>query len=86
MHLLVRHKVENFVRWRDTFESHRKAQREAGIELKQLWRNVDEPDEVVLLFDVEDIEKAKEFVYSADVPDAKNGSGVVDEPDIYFLE
>ncbi|MFH5833692.1 hypothetical protein ACG2F4_06355 [Halalkalibaculum sp. DA3122] len=86
MEVLVRHKVEDFVRWREVFESHKNAQREAGMQLKKLWRNVDEPDEVILLFDVDDPEQAREFLYSADIPDAKNGSGVIDDPDIYFLE
>ncbi|MDZ7690952.1 MAG: hypothetical protein U5K69_07405 [Balneolaceae bacterium] len=86
MHLLVRHKVADFVRWREVFESHRKAHKEAGMELQHLWRNVEEPDEVVLLYEVEDAEKAREFVYSSEVPDAQNASGVIDEADIYFLE
>lgn len=86
MHLLVRHKVADFVRWREVFESHKNAHKEAGMELQHLWRNVEKPDEVVLLYEVEDAEKAREFVYSSEVPDAQNASGVIDEPDIYFLE
>ncbi len=86
MHVLVRHKVADFIRWREIFESHKEAQREAGMELERLWRDWDDPDDVVLLFKVDDIEKAREFVNSADMPDAHNGTEVVDEPDIYFLE
>ena len=86
MHLLVRHKVADFIRWRETFESHKEAQREAGMELERLWRDLDDPDDVVLLFEVEDLDKAREFVHSSDIPDAYNGVEVVDEPDIYFLE
>lgn len=86
MHLLVRHEVVDFVRWREVFETHREAQEAAGMELLHLWRNVDEPNEVVLLYEVEDPEKAKDFVYSSEVPDAQNASGIIDEPDIYFLE
>ncbi|MDX1639509.1 MAG: hypothetical protein R3281_16200 [Balneolaceae bacterium] len=86
MHLLIRYIVTDFVRWREVFEGHRSAQQEAGLELEHLWRNVDRPDEVILLFSVEDIQKAREFVYSTEIPQAKEGSEIIDEPDIFFLE
>ncbi len=48
-------------------------------------RNVEDPGEVILLFDVEDVERAKGFVFSPQVPGSQEESGVVDRPDIYFL-
>jgi hypothetical protein len=48
-------------------------------------RNVGNPNEVFLLFQAEDLKKARAFVTSPDVPGAKQQSGVVGEPDIYFL-
>jgi hypothetical protein len=47
--------------------------------------NLADPSEVVLLFDVEDVDRAKAFVFSPQVPDAQQESGVLDTPDIYFL-
>jgi hypothetical protein len=40
---------------------------------------------VILWFEVTDLEKARAFVDSPEVPDAQQQSGVVDQPDIYFL-
>ena len=48
-------------------------------------RNVEDPGEVVLLFDVEDVERAKGFVFSPQVPGSQEEWGVMDRPDIYFL-
>jgi hypothetical protein len=39
-----------------------------------------------LLFEVTQIAKARAFVTSPEVPQAMQASGVVDNPDIYFLE
>ena len=86
MNLIVRQKVADFVRWRELFDGHLEAQKEAGMELQHLWRNVDDPDEVVLHFKVDNKKEAEEFVYSSEMPDAFNGTNVIDEPDIYFVE
>ena len=33
-----------------------------GFRLEHLWQNVDDPDEVLFLFEVEDLNHAKEFI------------------------
>ena len=83
--LLVRHKVGDYHRWKDVFDSHLTAQQRAGLTIKHVLRYVDDENEVVLWFEVFDVEKAKAFVSSADVPDAQCQSGVVDKPDLLFL-
>ena len=51
---------------------------------EHLLRNTDDPNEVVILFEAKDIQKAKEFAGSADLREAMQNAGVVDKPDIYF--
>jgi len=43
------------------------------------------PNEIALLFEADDLQKARQFVYSPEVPQVKEGSGVNDKPDVYFL-
>jgi hypothetical protein len=57
----------------------------AGLKEEHLLRNTDDPNEVVMLFEAKDIQKAKEFAGSADLREAMQNAGVVDKPDIYFL-
>jgi hypothetical protein len=84
-HLLVRHKVAGFERWKAVFDGHAEAQRAAGITVMHVMRNLEDPGEVFLLFDVADVERARAFVFSPQVPGAQQESGVLDTPDIYFL-
>ena len=84
-YLLVRHKVADFAKWKQVFDSHAEAQRQAGLRVEKVLRNVDDRNEVVLWFEVTDLEKARGFVSAPEVPRAKEESGVVDKPDIYFL-
>jgi hypothetical protein len=84
-YLLVRHKVKEFQEWKRVFDSHKDAQRRAGLKIEKVMRNLYEPEEVFLLFEVTDLAKARGFVFSSEVPDAKAQSGIVDKPDIYFM-
>jgi hypothetical protein len=84
-YLLVRHKVKDFHEWKRVFDMHKSAQREAGLRIEKVLRNLYEPNEVFLFFEVTDLGKARGFVFSPGVPDAQAESDVVDKPDIYFL-
>jgi hypothetical protein len=85
-HLLVRHKVSDFSKWKPSYDAHSPARKEAGLQEEHLLRNMDNPNEVFLLFEVKDVEKAKEFGASANLREAMQDAGVVDKPDIYFLD
>jgi hypothetical protein len=51
-----------------------------------LLRNIENPNEVILLFSVEDPDKAKAFAASDDLCQAMQKAGVSDRPDVYLLE
>ena len=85
-YLLVRHKVADFSKWKPTYDSHLPARQKAGLKEVHLLRNADDPNELVLLFEAEDVQKARDFAASADLKETMQRSGVVDRPDAYFLE
>jgi hypothetical protein len=85
-HLLIRHKVAEFEAWKRVFDSHVAAQREAGLHIDKILRNTDDPSEVVLLFEVTNLERARKLVESPGVAVVQAESGVTDEPDILFLD
>jgi hypothetical protein len=51
-----------------------------------LLRNSDDPNEVVIFLELDDIEKARQFVQSEDLRKSMERSGVADQPDVYFLD
>ena len=85
LHMLVRHRVAEFERWKRVFDAHAVAQRQAGLRVTHVMRDTAEGSDVVLLFEVEDFDRARAFVTSPAVPDAQEESGVLDEPEILFL-
>lgn len=84
-YLLVRHKVADFKKWHTVFESHAEAQREAGLKDLQLLRDAEDPNIVVCLFRVDDLEKARAFTESSDSNEAQEKSGVIGVPEILLL-
>lgn len=83
--IIVRHKVKDFATWKSAFEGHQASQTAAGLLNPRVFRSADDPSEVVILFDAQDIGEAKQFADSPDLQSAMASAGVTDKPDIYFL-
>jgi hypothetical protein len=58
----------------------------AGLKELYLLRRIDDPNEVVILFAADDLDKAQELTSSAEVRAIIQNSGVIGEPDFCFLE
>jgi hypothetical protein len=83
--VIVRHKVNDFVTWKRAFDAHAPARADAGLSNTRLYRSVDNPSEVIILFDTDDIAMAKRFVSSPELKSAMADAGVVDTPDVFIL-
>jgi len=84
-YMLVRHKVKDFSEWKRGYDAHLPKRVEAGLREKSLLRGADDPNEVTIFFEAPDIKRVKAFAESADLREAMQKVGVVDKPDIYFL-
>lgn len=84
-YLLIRHKVKDFTVWKQGYDAHLPKRTEAGLTEKYLLRGGADPNEVILMFEVQDLSRAKAFSESADLRERMQILGVVDKPDIYFL-
>ena len=83
--ILIRHKVRDFNTWKTGYDAHQTKRKEAGLTECYLLRGADDPNEVVMLFEAEDLNRAKAFAASAELRDKMQEVGVIDKPDIYFL-
>jgi hypothetical protein len=84
-YILIRHKVADFGKWKPVYDAHASARAAAGLKEERLLRNIDNPNEVVLLFLAQDLNKAKEFAGSDDLRQRMQEAGVIDKPDVWFL-
>jgi quinol monooxygenase YgiN len=85
-YLIIRHKVEDYDRWKPVFDDHGPTRAEFGSTGYQLLRSADNPNELVMIFEVQDIDRVKELVFSDDLREKMQNAGVADQPDFYFLD
>ena len=84
-YLLIRHKVRDFSEWKRGYDAHLPTRAEAGLTEKHVLRGASDLNEVVLLLEANDLNRAKAFAESPDLRQTMQKVGVVDKPDIYFL-
>jgi heme-degrading monooxygenase HmoA len=87
-YLLVHHNVEDYARWRRIYDEHaatRKASGASGTAAGRVFRSAADPNELVILLEWDDLEKARQFAQSEDLRQTMQRAGVVDQPDVYFL-
>ena len=83
--LLCRNRVSDFSEWRAVFTSHAQAHRDAGLQLRALWRAVGDPDNIFFIFEVTDANLARAFISNPAAAEAAATSGVL-EGEYHFLE
>jgi len=85
-YVLIRHSVEDFPKWKEVYEAHKPERVKMGVTDNKLFQDADDPNMVTILFDAEDLERAKEFTHSDEVREIMQKAGVGSQPDIYFLK
>jgi heme-degrading monooxygenase HmoA len=84
--LIIRHKVKDYPKWKSMFDEHGAKRKAAGSKGGRLFRNEKDPNEVVILFEWEDLSRARQFAESEDLRQTMERAGVVGKPELYFLE
>ncbi len=85
-HILIRHKVEDFDKWKPVFDGDDSNRRNRGYGDYQLLRNSEDQNEVYILFEVKDLDQAREYLLSDDLRNTMGSAGVTDKPDLIFLD
>jgi heme-degrading monooxygenase HmoA len=83
--MLIRHTVADYDVWKQVFDEHGPTRRANGSRGGRLFHSVDDPNEVVILLEWDDLERARLFADSDDLRETMTRAGVTDRPDIWFL-
>jgi heme-degrading monooxygenase HmoA len=88
-YLFERHRVRNYVRWREVFDADTENREAAGCRGARIFRNADDPEEVVVLFEWDSLERARRRIESTrlkEVFDEAGVSGGIGQTEFYLLE
>ena len=64
VYVVVKHKVEDYSRWKPIFDEFGITRGKAGCKGGQLFRSSDDPNDLFILFEWDRKEKAKKFMES----------------------
>jgi hypothetical protein len=85
IYMVCRNRVADFATWKRVFDSHADAHRAAGLELRQVARDLEDPNQVFYAFEIASVERAKGFINAPGAAEAGKASGVLDG-EYHFVE
>lgn len=85
-YVVVVHKVQDYDRWRPYFDADRAHQQAAGLTVRNVLRGADDPQEVVIFFEAESLDRARALTGSDELRKTMQEAGVLGPPAIHFLE
>jgi len=85
VHVLVRHKVEDFDKWKAGFEAALEFRKSSGEKSFQVFQDADDPNLVTVLNEWNDLDSAKKFIGSDELKEKMKAVGVLEPPQVFFL-
>lgn len=85
-YILIRHSVKDYEKWKALFDEHQTTRKKSGSKGGHLYRNAQNPNEILVIFEWDSLDNARKFAESADLHEVMEKAGVIGKPDVYFLE
>jgi len=86
MHAMIRQKVKDYEAWKKVFDEDGANRKMAGSKGGHVFRALDDPNNVFVLVEFEDKDKATKFMSSDGLKEAMKKAGVIGKPDIYLMD
>jgi heme-degrading monooxygenase HmoA len=84
--LLIQSTVEDYAKWKSVFDEYVTDRKTSGSKGGHLFRSADNPNDITILFEWDDLDRARQFTESDDLREAMQRAAVIGRPDLYFLE
>ncbi len=83
--LVVHHKVQDYGAGRKVFDGLTVMRTGYGCTGHKVYQSPSDPNEITILTDWKDIDKAKAYATSADLKEGMKNAGVISQPELTFL-
>jgi hypothetical protein len=84
-YMLCSHKLKDFARWKNLFDSHADRHRAAGMKLAKMWREIGAPNNIFFMLEIADIEKANAFINATGNDKIAEQAGII-EGAMHYVE
>jgi hypothetical protein len=83
--LIIHHRVRDYDAWRPAYDAHKPMRNSAGLTNGRVFRATDNSNDLVILLDMADRQKAQDFVASDDLKTVMRNAGVEGTPEIHYV-
>ena len=83
---LVQVAIGDYAKWRPVFDKNRRLREKAGLLKERVYRNADNPKEVVVWGETSDPAKVSEALKGPDIQAAMKEAGVVGPPKVHVMD
>ena len=84
--ILIRIPTKDYAAWRPVFDTFALMRKSTGSQGGDLYRNAENPDEVFILWDWDNLDNGRKFFQSQELREGMQRAGVTGRPDVYYLE
>lgn len=84
-HVLVRHRVDDYPKWKAVFDNFVDTRKSFGEKSFQILQHNGDNNNLYLLFQWDNKENAEKFFESSDLKNVMQEAGVAEAPEIHFL-
>jgi len=84
--VVVRHTVKDFDAWKPYYDDHTATRASYGIKDDGVYHGASDSHNVVLIFQVDDYDRAQEFFDSDDLRATMQKAGVVSAPTVWVID
>jgi hypothetical protein len=83
--MVIHHKVRDYTAWRPAYDGHETSRAGAGITNGRVYRKAEDPNDLVILFDIADVARARAWTAGEDLKTVMGKAGVLGAPTIHFI-
>jgi hypothetical protein len=83
--MVISLKIGDYAVWRPIFDAQESRRVEAGITGGRVYRAVENPNDLIVLFSVNDMAKARAWISSAHLKSVMAKAGVIGTPTAHFI-
>lgn len=84
--MLIKHSVADYAKWKPAFDAHSPIRKENGQTDLDLLRGIDNPNLVLVVEKITDVQKAKDFTQLPDLKETMEKAGVNSAPEFSFFD
>jgi len=86
IHAMVRQNVKDFDAWKKIFDEDGPNRKMASSKGGHVFRALDDSNNVFVLLEFDDLDKAKKFMNSDGLKETMKNAGVLGKPDVYLMD